>query len=227
MKIDSGTHDAIINSTVWRAIGSPQLEPFKGKRLASTGAEVPLLGYFIADVSYCGRLLQLPVQVSKKEDTRNLIGRRWFSELNVDWNHIFRHNISSSVSHLLPNEIARRHSSLGEEPTQHIRITIEIDGAYNEMVFDSGSTVSAIGINEWELMGSPALSPCKIKILDTANKPLSILGQFLVNVGYEGRYYPQLPLCVVNKPSKNVVGTNWYHAIDFDFNTIFGATNPF
>lgn len=225
MKIDSGCHNSIINLKVWRALGSPKLKPCKAKRFGSSGAEVIIIGYFIVKVSYLGRSFDLPIQVSGKEDTRNLIGRRWFPILNLNWNRIFHRECLPYIPRfrqadeipMLPADF------LKEVRTKHFYVTIFVNGVKIRILFDSGATHTKIGIIEWERLGCPTLEPCNMTILDTANQPLDIKGQLRVNVRYKGEEHRQLLLVVMNKRGNNkcILGTNWYRCIKFDFNKIF------
>ncbi len=223
MKIDSGCHNAIINLKVWRALGSPKLKPCKVKRLGSSGVEVIVLGYFIATVNYLGRSFHLPIQVSGKEDTRNLLGRRWFPILNLNWNRIFHRELLPQIPRFRrADEIPQLPVDfLNEVRTKHFYVTIFVNGVNLRMLFDSGAYHSKIGIIEWERLGCPTLEPCNITILDTANNPLDLKGQLRVDVRYKGEVYGQLLLLVVNKRSKRILGTDWYRCIKFDFNKIF------
>lgn len=221
MKIDSGCHDSLVSLRVWRILGQPQLVPSIRQRRAASGVQVDVRGYFMATVFYRQRIFTLPLHVSGREDTRSLIGRGWFSSLQLNWNRVFHRDeregpwFSEYMWYMRPPVMR------DEKRTKPFYVFVMINAQEFRMLFDSGSTHSQIGRIHWEQLGRPLLRPVHLTILDTANNPVELKGEFTANVSYEGKEC-NLPVLVTdNSSSKAVIGTNWYSSIKFDFNSIF------
>ena len=218
MKIDSGAHDSIINRLVWKQLGEPPLEPVLRKRLAASGAQVDVLGRFCASIKYDNCVYQLPLQVSGREDTRNLMGRLWFVSIRLNWNRLFHRDPGPRFLPAVPYPIPLLKGSR----TSHLFVSVKIDRVDMKMMFDSGATQTKIGTEEWEMLGCPNLDPCRITIKDTANNQLRVKGQFTATVEYDGEEHRGMPVIVAESlQCRCVIGTNWYEQIKFDFNHIF------
>lgn len=221
MKIDSGCHDTIIGILVWQEIGQPQLEPVPYKRYSATGVEVVLIGQFIAHIQFAGKIFNLPVIVSNKADTRNLIGRRWFPTLNLDWNGVF--HCTPVIGHPFEKQTERRRQLELQmtRKTIPIYIKIKVEGFNILMMFDTGATQSKISLADWEKIGKPELKPTNLAIRDTSNTIMPLAGQCMVACEYNGQKVT-VPVLVSNgKHAYSVIGTDWFKQIRFDFNTIF------
>lgn len=220
MKIDSGCHDSIINALIWQELGRPQLEPATTKRYSATGVEVVLMGHFTARVRYAGRLFLLPLTVSNRTDTRNLMGRRWFPILNLDWNRIF-HCIPTAHFMKKQTENERQLALETTKRTCPFYVHVKVEGVNLRMLLDTGATQSKITVSQWQLIGKPRLQPTSIIIHDTANNVMPLVGRCIINAEYNGQR-GLLPLLVSGGANGYaVIGTDWFKTIRFDFNNIF------
>lgn len=228
LKIDSGCHESIINKKEWHKIGKPLLEPVLKKRRSVTGAEVPLLGQFIATVHYSGKIFHLPIQVSANEDTRNLLGRRSFPILNLDWNKIFHRQHTNEI---IRGVLALPHSDymLSQarlasmcHATTPFYVSIQVNTRFGMiMMLDTGATQSKISKRQWEILDKPRLRPSWVTIVDTANIPIPILGECMLMVVYQG-LRRKVPVIVTRSEHMYaIIGTNWFESFRFDFNRIF------
>lgn len=222
MKIDSGCHESIVNKTVWQQLGKPQLEPILNRRLSATGAQVHLKGQFIATVKYGGRCYQLLLQVSDRPDTRNLLGRRWFPYLHLDWNSIFHCNLPAGICRFqLPSAKQDKLISAMTSRSNHFIIQLKMNGLDVRMMLDTGATRTKINLNHWQLLGKPTLKPSEITIIDTANKVIPLEGECSVEVEYQGQK-AIVPILVMNGTfGCAIIGTSWFKYLRFDFNSIF------
>ncbi|KAK4008975.1 hypothetical protein OUZ56_014093 [Daphnia magna] len=220
MKIDSGCHDSIINALIWQELGRPQLETATTKRYSATGVEVVLMGHFTARVRYAGRLFLLPLTVSNRTDTRNLMGRRWFPILHLDWNRIF-HCIPTAHFMKKQTENERQLALETTKRTCPFYVHVKVEGVNLRMLLDTGATQSKITVSQWQLIGKPRLQPTSIIIHDTANNVMPLVGRCIINAEYNGQR-GLLPLLVSGGANGYaVIGTDWFKTIRFDFNNIF------
>ena len=89
------------------------------------------------------------------------------------------------------------------------------------MILDTGATASIVGLGTWVSIGKPQLNQTKRTMSDTSNSSLDLKGEFIAEVKYNGRPF-QLTLLVSNKfQIKNIIGTDWFPSLDFDFNAVF------
>lgn len=222
MKIDSGCHDSIVNMVVWQALGEPPLGPIPVRRLSATGAQVDVKGQFIATIQYGGRTFQLPLQVSGRPDTRNLIGRRWFPSLHLDWNSIFHCVGTNCLTRFQPRSDKQRRLAMEMVGrTNHFYLVLKLAGVEVKMMLDTGATQTKINMEHWKALGKPPLKPSRILILDTANKAMALEGECSIEVEYQGQK-GVLPLLVMSaERGCAVLGTNWFQHLRLDFNTIF------
>jgi predicted aspartyl protease len=96
-----------------------------------------------------------------------------------------------------------------------------LQGIQVEMILDTGATAFIIGLGTWVSIGKPQLNQTKRTMSDTSNSSLDLKGEFIAQVKYNGRPF-QLILLVSNKfQIKNIIGTNWFTSMDFDFNAVF------
>jgi hypothetical protein len=72
MKVDSGCHDTIINSSVWRDMGEPDLINIKATRKSALGIYIPLKGKLFAQVEIAGNVHVLSIPVTDEDLTRSL-----------------------------------------------------------------------------------------------------------------------------------------------------------
>ena len=221
MKIDSGCHDTIIGMLVWQELGQPQLEPVPYKRYSATGAEVVLIGQFIAHIEFSGKIFNLLIVVSNQTDTRNLIGRRWLPTLTLDWNDVFH---CTSFHRTLKKQTERQRQlelQMAQSRTFPFYIKIKVKDCNIVMMFDTGATQSKISLSDWEKIGKPELKPTDISIRDTSNTIMPLAGRCMVDCEYNGQK-AILPVLVSNgKHAYSVIGTDWFKQIRFDFNKIF------
>lgn len=222
MIIDSGTHNSIVSRSVWRRLGEPRLEPVTFTLRTSSGAQLKLKGQFMADVNYAGRVYQLPLIVSERPDIDNLLGRRWFPALHLDWNRIFRgapHRFQPTAESdkRLDSEIMAGQSYCSD----HCYVNVNVEGVTLRMMLDTGSTHSDIDLAQWESIGKPRLKATRLKIIDAANDSLPLQGVCTVKVKYCGQEV-QLPLVVTSdRTGGGIIGIEWFEKIRFDFNSIF------
>jgi hypothetical protein len=102
-----------------------------------------------------------------------------------------------------------------------IILDVILQGIQVEMILDTGATASIIGLGTWVSIGKPQLNQTKRTMSDTSNSSLDLKGEFIAQVKYNGRPF-QLILLVSNKfQIKNIIGTNWFTSMDFDFNAVF------
>jgi len=220
MKVDSGCHDTIINSSVWRDMGEPDLITVKSTRKSALGKDIPLKGKLFAQVEITGKVYVLPILVSNDDSTRSLMGRRWLPELNcINWNKFFNDE-TLVIRQSFPNNRLVRANAM-----KYRSIPIDLDvfllDIKVKMILDTGATASIIGIGTWELLGKPQLDLTTRTISDTSNSRLDLKGEFSVSVNYNDRQF-ELTLLVSNSyEMKNILGTNSFPLFDFDFNAIF------
>lgn len=221
MVIDSGSHNSILCRSVWQALGEPALEPFR-YRLISNGTRIGILGCFTATVRYNDRVLpNLPLVVFQQEPEGmpNLLGRLWFSPLNLDWNAIFYRPGRVGRGPFQNPPLLPVPSSY-DSPSREFHIQMRLNGIEMTMMFDTGTTNSQIGQKEWKLLGTPALQQfAPLRIYNAANNLLQTIGQTLVTANYKGEER-LVWLLVTDAESTAIVGTNWYNHFDFDFNQI-------
>jgi predicted aspartyl protease len=220
MKVDSGCHDTIINKGVWRDVGEPELVIVKTTRRSALGKDIPLKGKLFAQVEIAGKTYVLPILVSDDDSTRSLIGRRWIPEWNcINWNKLFNDEtlvLRSSV----PNNRRVRANAMKYRSIPII-LDVILQGIQVEMILDTGATAFIIGLGTWVSIGKPQLNQTKRTMSDTSNSSLDLKGEFTAQVKYNGRPF-QLILLVSNKfQIKNIIGTNWFTSMDFDFNAVF------
>lgn len=219
MIIDSGTHNSIVSRSVWRRLGEPRLEPVTFTLRTSSGAQLKLKGQFMADVNYAGRVYQLPLIVSERPDIDNLLGRRWFPALHLDWNRIFRgapHRFQPTAESdkRLDSKIMAGQSYCSD----HCYVNVNVEGVTLRMMLDTGSTHSDIGLAQWESIGKPRLKATRLKIIDAANDSLPLLGVCTVKVKYCGQEV-RLPLVVTgDRTGGGTIGIEWFEKIQFNFN---------
>jgi predicted aspartyl protease len=102
-----------------------------------------------------------------------------------------------------------------------IILDVILQGIQVEMILDTGATAFIIGLGTWVSIGKPQLNQTKRTMSDTSNSSLDLKGEFTAQVKYNGRPF-QLILLVSNKfQIKNIIGTNWFASMDFDFNAVF------
>jgi len=218
MTIDSGIHNSIVSNVVWRRLGEPRLELVTFTMQASSGAQLKLKGQFMADVNYAGRVYQLPLIVSERPDIGNLLGRRWFPALHLDWNMIFR-----GAPQFLPESDNRLASEMASQSfsSDHCYVNVNVEGTTIGMMLDTGSTNSDISLAQWESIGKPRLKATRLEIIDAANDSVPLEGVCTVKVKYCGQD-ALLPLVVTgDRTVGGTIGTDWFEKIRFDFNSIF------
>ena len=66
MKVDSGCHDTIINSSVWRDIGEQDLINIKATRKSVLGIDIPLKGKLFAQVEIAGNVYILIHAINRR-----------------------------------------------------------------------------------------------------------------------------------------------------------------
>lgn len=221
MKIDSGAQNSIISKLDWQRMGQPALTPPTRERISSAGTTVQLEGEFDADVEFEGKHYTLPLQVSSRDTTRNLTGRRWFPVFNsLDWNALF-YDGGKIVK--LPNASSEAASDQIEKETITIPyfLRIKVENKVLIMKLDTGATASVIGLSEWKQIGEPKLEQPKRRMTDTAGTVVCLRGEGRLNVTHKGETHC-LPIVVKNsnKPCA-LIGTRWFSYLTFDFNLIF------
>ena len=224
MLIDSGSEFSIINKLVWDKLGRPELTPTHMRVIMASGASVDLLGQFTANIIFDQHEYELPLHVMNKDDAHNVIGWRCFPILDLNWNTIFggkKLSEMKQISHKLEKENDFSKSSQ-QRIIEHFYVTLNVEDVDLPMMLDTGASVSLIGIAQWEKLGKPKLKPDKLHYLtDNGDNKIDIAGKCWVKVKYLGRHR-LLPLRVINRNCDSaVVGTNWFHSLEFDFNSIF------
>ena len=220
MLINSGVENSMINKLDWEKLGRPKLTPTNYALMTASGTTVDLLGQFTANVIFGQQEYELPLYVTNKDDTSNVIGWRWFPILDLNWNTIF-----SGKDCKMRQKLRSKHTiakSRQERTNEHFYITLNVEGTDLPMVLDTGASRSSIGMDHWEKLGYPKLevdSDCR-PTMDIAGETMDIEGKCWVNVKYLGRHR-LLPLRVKRNSSTPVIGTNWFHSLHFDFNSIF------
>ena len=224
MLIDSGAENSKINKLVWEKLGRPELTPTSSRLITASGAAVDLLGQFTANIIFDQHEYELPLYVTDRDDTTNLIGWRCFPILDsLNWNTIFgrKHCKIRHTSHT-PKKKHNFSNSRQQRATKHYYITVNVEGVDLPMLLDTGASHSLIGMAHWEKLGKPKCkldSDCRLMI-DGSGVKMEIEGICWVKVKYLGRH-KLLPLRVIKNCDLAVIGTNWFHSLNFDFNSIF------
>ena len=221
MLIDSGAENSMINKLVWEQLGRPELIPTRMKLIMASGATVDLLGKFSADIIFDGHRYKLPVYVTNIDNSPNVIGWRWFPILDLNWNIIF------NTKEFGIRNISRKHkkklksSKSTLQRTKHFYITINVEGVDFPMILDSGAAYSSISLAHWEKLGKPKIKPDSHRpMIDAAGETMDTAGKCWVKVKYLERHR-LLPLRVIRNCHLAIIGTNWFHSLHFDFNSIF------
>ena len=227
MLIDSGSGRSMINKLTWEKLGRPELTPTCFELIAASGAAVNLLGQFNANIILDQHEYELPLYVTDRDDTTNVIGWQWFPILDrLNWNTIFgrKHCKIRQTSHTAK----KKHDfskSRQQRATQHYYITLNAEGVDLLMMLDTGTSRSLIGMADWEKLGKPKCklnSDCPLMI-DGSGAKLDIAGICWVKVKYLGKQ-KLLPLRIIrNYDLEPIIGTNWFHSLNFDFNSIFNG----
>ena len=227
MLIDSGAEDSKINKLTWEKLGRPELTPTCFRLIMASGAAVDLLGQFNASIILDQHEYELPLYVTVRDDTTNVIGWQWFPILDrLNWNSIFgrKHCKIRQISHTAK----KKHDfskSRQQRATQHYYITLTAEGVDLPMILDTGASYSLIDMAHWEKLGKPK---CKLDsdrrpMIDGSGAKLDIAGICWVKVKYQGKQ-KLLPLRVLrNYDSEPIIGVNWFHSLNFDFNSIFNG----
>ena len=228
MTIDSGADYSVIKKSEWIKLGKPPLKPvpecYENGFYGQSGAKLHLKGQFTATIELYGRIFQLPVLVCGQSDNWNLLGRRWFPSLHLDWNSIFHCEINDGGHRF------QKHSKKQDKTAMYINngydmeefvIDLKLEGVETCMTLDTGAMHSLIPESYWEILGKPTLKPSEVQPYDLANRKLPLKGKCLVNVEYLGKKYV-LPLLVTSgNTAYAVIGTDWFKYLRFNFNTIF------
>ena len=220
MKVDFGCHNTIINGSVWRDMGEPDLIAVKTTRKSALGKDIPLKGKLFAQVEIAGKVYALPILVSDDDLTRSLMGRRWLPELNcIDWNKFFNDE-TLVIRQSFPNNRLVRANAMKYRSIPLILDVILLDVEI-KMTLDTGATVSVIGLGCWEMLGKSKLESTTRTISDTSNSRLDLKGEFSVSTNYNDRQF-ELSLLVSNSyEMKNILRTNSFPLFAFYFNAIF------
>ena len=153
MLIDCGAQNSKINKRVWETLGRPELTPTNCTLIAASGATIGLLGQFTANIMFGDKEYKLSLYVANRDDTPNLIGWRWFSILDLNWNTIFSGK-DCEISHK-PKNKKHNISTSRQQRTTHFYVTLNVEDADFPMMLDTGTSVSLIGMARWEKLGKP------------------------------------------------------------------------
>lgn len=221
LKLDSGCDKPIINQTLWREIGEPDLMDIDDIRRTLTGV-IPLKGGFTAKVSVAGIEFECPFQVSDDDTTRNLFGRRALAFLvDLDWNRFISDGTVAVVSDFPPHVKKRPTDSALEWKTLPFYTDVVVNGKEFRMVLDTGAMDSIAGLYKWKELGKPPINPVNILVHSTSDEPIPILGECVLKINYNGTE-AQLPLLIAESyvlPA--IMGTNWFDSLQPNFNSIF------
>jgi predicted aspartyl protease len=229
MTIDSGCHISIIGKLIWQQLGQAKLEPVMDTWFGATGSQIEFKGKFMANVNCAGKILQLPLHVTKQAKTTNLVGRSWFPSLNLDWNKVFNCYDATRCKPESKRQRQLASKMIKSRITGHYYVDICVEGTTIQMVLDTGASVSVVGQATWEVIGKPPLTPNTgtryTPMIDAAQKAIPCKGSCKVKVNYNGRE-GVLPLLVRTEQNcQSIVGTDWFETLKFDFNCIFKKMN--
>ena len=125
MEVDTGSAVSLLNvKTFQKIFPTPKLEKSKSVLRTYTGAKIPVIGEFIADVKYNDQARWLPLVVVAG-DGPNLLGRDWLENLKLDWFNIFSVSERNSVAELKEKYAEVFKPGLGE--LKGVKAKLDID----------------------------------------------------------------------------------------------------
>ena len=111
-------------------------------------------------------------------------------------------------------------NSVDSHNTHPYRVTLELNGTPVEMEIDTGAAVSIISeTTKKALFPRVKLSVSPIVLRTYSSEPLTVLGQFMVQVCYKG-YTGTHTLTVVQGEGSSLMGRDWLKAIRIDWASI-------
>ncbi|XP_043242773.1 uncharacterized protein K02A2.6-like isoform X6 [Amphibalanus amphitrite] len=105
---------------------TPELKKPKSVLRTYTGAKIPVVGEFIADVKYNNQARWLPLVVVGG-DGPNLLGRDWLGNLKLDWFNMFSVSGSDAVTALKEKYAEVFRPGLGE--LKGVKVKLDIDSS--------------------------------------------------------------------------------------------------
>ena len=108
-------------------------------------------------------------------------------------------------------------NSVDSQNTHPYKVTLELNGTPVEMYIDTGAAVSIISeATKRALFSRVKLSVSPITLLTYSSEPLLVLGQFMVQVCYNG-YSGTHPLTLVQGKGSNLMERDWLRTIHLDW----------
>ena len=125
MEVDTGSAVSLVNETTFHRLHpTPKLSRSKSVLRTYTGAKIPVIGEFIADIKYNDQTRWLPLVVVGGGGP-NLLGRDWLGNLRLDWFNIFSVSERYAVTELKETYAEVFKPELGE--LKGIKVKLDID----------------------------------------------------------------------------------------------------
>ena len=105
------------------------------------------------------------------------------------------------------------------------QISLQIAGTDVTFEVDTGASMSLVGEDVWQNIGSPALKTSNIRLFGYGKKVIPVKGLCDVPVSYDGETQT-LPLIVTNKVGKSLFALDWIHAFKLDLNVLVHGEKP-
>ena len=125
MEVDTGSAVSLVNEKTFRRLcPTPKLTKSKSVLRTYTGAKIPVIGEFVADIRYRNQERWLPLVVVGGGGP-NLLGRDWLGNLRLDWCNIFSVSDDGAVAELKERYADVFKPELGE--LKGVRVKLDID----------------------------------------------------------------------------------------------------
>ena len=100
-------------------------------------------------------------------------------------------------------------------------VSVDIEGSTVLMQLDTGASLSLMSESTFrELWPERNLSPSQVRLCSYSGEPISVLGSVDVTVTYKSQYH-KVTLIVVKGSGITLLGHNWLHVFNLDWQKIF------